>query len=89
MSGFINKCFGYIPEASESCKCDDLRMTVLVMNNHHVEQIRIEYMGTPQTVHPNGHARPSVDTPSESSSPTSAPVEQPPEVPHTQYAQDS
>ena len=89
MSGFLNKCFGYIPEASESCERDDLRMTVLVMNNHHVEQVKIEYLGTPQTAHRNGHARPSVHSPSALSSPPSAAAEQPPELPHTGYAPGS
>ena len=44
ISGLVNKWFGYIPEAEESIERDDIRLTVLAINNHHVEQVKIEHI---------------------------------------------
>lgn len=53
ISGLVNKWFGYIPEAEESVERDAIRLTVLEINNHHVERVRIEHV---QTVFPEQQA---------------------------------
>ncbi|MCS6926244.1 MAG: hemolysin family protein [Candidatus Binatia bacterium] len=42
VSGLVNKWFGRIPEANESCERDRVRMTVLKTDNHHVVQVKLE-----------------------------------------------
>lgn len=46
ISGLVNKWFGYIPEAGESVEREAIRLTVLEINNHHVEQVKIEHIQT-------------------------------------------
>lgn len=43
LNGLINKWFGRIPEVSEACERDGLRITVLKTDNHHAQQVRIEH----------------------------------------------
>lgn len=42
VSGLVNKWFGHIPEANESCERDHVRMTVLKTDHHHVVQVKLE-----------------------------------------------
>ena len=59
LNGLVNKWFDRIPEVSEACERDGLRITVLKTENHHVEQVRIEHSEpagplSPQLTRPNG-----------------------------------
>ena len=59
LNGLVNKWFDRIPEVSEACERDGLRITVLKTENHHVEQVRIEHSEpagplSPQLNQPNG-----------------------------------
>ncbi len=63
LNGLINKWFGRIPEVSEVCEQDGLRITVLKTENHHITQVRIEQSKShrgvehlsPRLTQPNGH----------------------------------
>ena len=57
LNGLINKWFGRIPEVSEACERDELRITVLKTENHHARQVRIEHRPPAERLPPAGPLR--------------------------------